>query len=241
MRAWLLLLACLPALAAELPTLRVAVGLFLPPYVIREQHGGLEYDIVAEALRRSGYRMQPQYVAYGQIGAMLQRRAVDAAMTQNPAGGLDAHYSEPVVRYHDYAITLSARRISLQRVQDLHAYSMVAFQNAHKELGPAFAELTRNHQRYSETGQQIAQNKLLYSGQVDVVVADKLIFNYYRQLVHGEVDARQPVTFHPLFDPIAYSVAFHDPALRDRFNLALGEMRKDGSVARIEQRYRRYF
>lgn len=241
MRACCLLLICLSALAAELPPLRVAVGLFLPPYVIREQAAGLEYDIVVEALRRSGYRMQPQYVAYGQIGAMLQRRAVDAAMTQNPASGLDAHYSEPVVRYHDYAITLSARAIKLDKVADLQPYSLVAFQNARQELGPAFAELTRKHPRYSEAGQQIAQNKLLYSGQVDVVIADKLIFNYYRQLVHGEVDARQPVTFHPLFEPIAYSVAFRDPALRERFNRALAQMRKDGSLARIEQRYRRYF
>ncbi|QNM96646.1 substrate-binding periplasmic protein [Chitinimonas koreensis] len=228
-------------MAARLAPLRVAVGLSLPPYVIRERGAGLEYEQVAEALRRAGYAMQPVYVAYGQIGAVLDSRRVDAAMTLNPASGVAAHYSRPVVSYTDYAITLKRRAIVVKRPDDLLGYSVLAFQNARVELGPAYAEMARRHQRYGETGQQVLQVKLLYSGKVDVVVSDRMIFNYYRDWLAAEMDVVEPLDYQQLFPPIDYSVAFRDAPVRDRFDAALEAMRRDGSLERIRAAYRRYF
>jgi polar amino acid transport system substrate-binding protein len=58
--------------------------------------------------------------------------------------------------------------------------------------------------------------------------------------VTTKADTAQPLTFHPIFPPTSYHVAFRDTALCDDFNRGLKHLRDSGEYDRIVARYARY-
>lgn len=237
-RHWILLALALSGTCQAAPApIKVAVGLSLPPYILREENRGLEFDIVKAGLAECQRELQPVYTAYGSIGTLLANRRVEAAMTLNEKSGVTAFYSQPHIRYHDFAITLKSQALPVKTVDDLRPWRMVAFQNARDELGPGFHKVTEKHPQYTETGQQVLQNRMLMKQAVDVVVADRLIFEHYQQLLARQGEPNLPVTYHDVFEPIEYKVAFNDAGLRDCFNKALQHMKQTGDYQRIQSRY----
>ena len=83
----------------------------------------------------------------------------------------------------------------------------------------------------------MAQNIQLYNGRADVVVGDRNIFRYYNTEAAKQADVSQPVTFHELFPPTNYKVAFRNTTVRDAFNAALAKMHKDGRYDAIIKKY----
>jgi len=89
-----------------------------------------------------------------------------------------------------------------------------------------------------ETGNQIDQNRLLYRGSVDVVVADYRIFNYMNKRMQADFNEQAlPVTYHDIFIKLPYRVLFRQPALRDAFNQGLKQIQQNGDYQRILKRY----
>ena len=231
------LLAC-PAVASnDLPALSVAFGLAVPPYVIKEKKAGMEYEVLDKAFLTMGFHMRPVYLPQSQLPEVLVNGQVDAVTLVNEHSGVRGHYSAPYIRYHDFAITLSSRQLVINRIEDLARYSVAAFAKAPLYLGDTFRQMASANPRYTEYDQQLKQNWLLYHGKVDVVVADANIFRYYNQHTPLQFDSRQPVTYHQLFDPVDYKVAFRDAARRDQFNTALAQLKSSGEYARILSKY----
>lgn len=230
--------ALLAAGAASAEPVTVVIGLNLPPYVIEEDNSGFEYEIVERALALAGYEMQPVYVPYVRVPTEIERGGADAAMTINAGSGLDLCYSDSHVAYIDYAISLAERDIRIEEVSDLGAYSVRAFHNAKMYLGEDFAAAVADNPNYVETGNQLTQNAMLFTGRIDVVVSDINIFNWLNRELDTSIDRDKPVTLHDVFEPVVYSVGFRDAALCARFNEGLAELRSSGEYDAIVQRYR---
>ena len=225
-----------PALADDVS---VVIGFSLSPYVIADEQRGMEYDIVKAALALEGHTMVPQYVPLGRVSKVMEAGRADAAMTQRPEAGLTAQFSDIYITYRNYAITLASRHLKIDRVEDLAGKSILAFQNATIYLGPSYkASVTRNP-FYREEARQVSQPVLLFLGRIDVVIADRNIFNWFAHdpEVTSKVDTTQAVEYHPLFPPTDYRMAFRDGALRDSFNRGLAALRASGEYARIVARY----
>lgn len=242
MKHWGALVAMLLApLAAGAVEVDMAVGRSLPPYVIIEEWRGLEYDIVKEALAQEGHGMTPRFMALARVNKELEGGLADAAMTVHPDTGVKGvHLSDSHVTYRNYAITLARRDLKIDRLEDLAGKSVVAFQNARVNLGPAFkAAAADGNPRYREEAKQAVQPTLLFLDRIDVVVADRNIFGWFAEdpEVKAKTDTTQPVRFHAIFPPTPYHVAFRDPALRDSFNLGLKKLRASGGYDRIVARY----
>jgi len=239
--AILALLQLVPAMAAA-DELVLAVGHSVPPYVIAENWSGLEYDVVREALALEGHTVKPRLMALARVPKELEAGLADAAMTMRPDSGVQAFYSDSHVTYRNFAITLADRDFTINRVEDLAGHSVVAFQNAAKYLGPAFAATAAGNSHYREEAGQALQPLLLFLGRTDVVVADRNIFGWFATSpeVEAKVDARQRLRFHPIFPPTDYFVAFRDQALRDSFNRGLKRLKESGEYRRILDRYVRY-
>ena len=233
----LLVFCCAHVSQSIAATLRVGFGASKPPYVYEHESRGLEYDLVAAALREGGDELRPYYAPAERLHRMLKQGELDAMATTGSASDLGAFYSDSYIEYQNVVVSLASRDIVLQRIADLDALSVSAFQRARYMLGAEYAAMVRRNSAYREEPRQIIRSLLLYAGRVDAVVADERIFNAFNPLIAGQVDVAQPITIHRLFAPTPYSVGFVDSAARDRFNTGLAALRASGEYARIVARY----
>ncbi|WP_068494083.1 substrate-binding periplasmic protein [Paramagnetospirillum marisnigri] len=225
-----------PAVAREV---NVAIGLSLSPYVIPEETRGMEYDIVKEALALEGHTLRPHYMPQGRVAKELGGGQLEAALTQRMEVGLPAHYSDVYITYQNFAITLASRNLAVDKEEDLAGKSIIAFQRAALYLGPRFKAVVEANPLYREESRQVVQPIMLYLDRIDVVIADRNIFNWFAHQpeVAAKVDTRQPLRFHPLFPPTDYRMAFRDEGLRDAFNRGLAKLRASGAYDRIVRAY----
>lgn len=234
----LLLLSGLSLAGQRGQTVVVAFGESLEPYVIPQLESGIELDIIRAALKVGNYEMQPLFLSQKRLPQALADRKIDAVATIVPESGARGAYSEVYITYEDKAITLSQRRLDINKIADLTGYSLSAFPLAGQYLGSEFAAMAARHPDYHETGNQIDQNRLLYRGSIDVVVADYRIFNYMNKRMQADFGEQpQPVTYHDIFIKLPYRVLFRQPTLRDAFNHGLKQIQQNGEYQRILKRY----
>ncbi len=227
-----LLLLSIPALYAK--ELTLVAGLSLPPYFLQQTHNGMEHDIVKETLAQSGYTLKLIFVPFIRLGVEYPK--YDGALTINEASGAKGSYSNVVMVYRNYAISLEKSHLSIHALQDLKDKRIIAFQNATTYLGSAYKAIVQANPRYKETANQESQVKMLYSGRTDAVVMDKNIFQYYRKQIFGG-DTGPEAVYHELFAGSEYKVLFNDPAVRDLFNKALAQLKSSGRYQEIINSY----
>lgn len=239
MRWWAigLLLLATQATANEL---RIGFGTHKPPYIFEGEQRGIEYDIVVAAARAAGISVVPLYAPMERLHRAFGRGELDAIATTRSLTGVTSYYSQPYIRYHNVAVALASRGYHIERIADLGNYSVSAFQRARVLLGEEFQRMAEANPHYHEEAQQISRNRLLYSGRVQVVVADRRILHYFNREVYRQVDVSQPITEYPLFPPTPYQLGLRDPALRDRFDQGLADIIASGEYQEIENRYAMY-
>lgn len=237
--AVLLPLLCLATQASpRQSTVAVAFGESLEPYVIPQLEAGIELDIIRAALKSQQYEMKPVFLSQKRLPQALADRKIDAVATIVPESGAKGAYSDVYISYEDKAITLTQRRLEIHRIADLAGYSISAFPLAGQYLGPEFAAMVAKHPDYHESSNQIDQNRLLYRGSIDVVVADQRIFNYMNKRMQTDFgETPLPVSYHDVFIKLPYRVLFRQPALRDAFNQGLKQIQQNGEYQRILKRY----
>lgn len=211
-----------------------------PPYVFDHEARGLEYEIIEASFNSAGMVFEARYLPIDRLHLSLERGDLDAVASTNVQGGLsNVAYSDVYLQHQNVAIALTSRGFAIDSIEDLAVHSISTFQNAHRLLGPVFGRMAERNALYREEAQQIIRNRMLYSGRIDVVVADLRIHRYLNALAQRDVDTRQPITIYPIFAPTPYRVAFRDPVLRDRFNEGLAKIRANGVYDAIVRRYAR--
>ncbi|MGR2664214.1 substrate-binding periplasmic protein [Chromobacterium haemolyticum] len=232
------LLLALGANAHAHKLVKVAFGESLEPYVMEGGQNGLELEIVRAALQERGYRIEPVFFSQPRLPMALKNKDIDAVATVGEQAGLQAEYSDVYISYEDVAITLSSRRIQLHQTKELGAYRVLAFSLAKQYLGEAFKDMAKNNPNYAETANQVDQNRLLFRGSVDVVVADRNIFAWMNHKLATQFKEKTaPVDIHRLFPPTVYRMAFRSAPLRDEFNQGLRAIQKNGVYKQIVNRY----
>ncbi|WP_151632407.1 substrate-binding periplasmic protein [Noviherbaspirillum aerium] len=226
------------AFAAEtLPVLQIGVGLIKPPYFLAPGTGGMEYEIAEKAFEAGGYRMAAQHLPPSRALALLRAGHLDGMLSVTEGIGGRHYFSESYLHYQNVAIALSSRNLRIRGVSDLRGWSVAAFQNASLLLGEEFKTVATGHPDYREYAQQLTQNKLLYTGRVDVVVGDRLVFRHLSRHLEAPIDVRQAVTLYPLFPPSPRMAVFKDAAMRDAFNAGLQVIRRNGVYGAILKKY----
>ena len=131
----------------------------------------------------------------------------------------------------------SGLELDISDINDLGKYSVVAFLNANNVLGDAFHTMTEKNLSYLEVSPQQKQNKMLYLKRVDVVIADKYVFQYLNTLITREVDVSENLHYHMIFPASEYFASFHDEKLKNTFNLGLKNIRRNGVYQQLVQKY----
>lgn len=225
------------SLLASAQTLRVGFGTHKPPYIFQSEARGLEYDIVMAALQRGDLQPEVYFAPMERLNLMLGRGQLDVIATTNERSGGAIYYSNAYIRYQNVAVALRSRNLNIQHVSDLAGYSVNAFQRARFLLGSEYQAMAENNPRYREEAFQIARNRMLYSGRVDVVVTDMRILRYFNREVYTQVDVAQPLAVYSIFPASDYKLGCRKKADCQRFNDGLAVIQANGEYTAIERRY----
>lgn len=228
------------SLSVSAQALRVGFGTHKPPYIFENQARGLEHDIVMTAAQRGGMEPVAYYAPMERLSLMLSKGQLDVIATTNERSGGAIFYSDAYIRYQNVAVALRSRNLDIQRISDLVGYSVNAFQRARFLLGSEYQAMAENNPRYREEAFQIARNRMLYSGRVDVVVTDMRILRYFNREVYAQVDVSQPLALYPIFAPTDYKLGCRQQADCERFNQGLAAIRESGEYRTIGRRYAMY-
>ena len=212
-----------------------AVGTSLAPYIIQDSNSGIEIDIIKEALGLKDHTLVLRYPPLKQVPVLYKKNVVDAALTVTKDFGLDACLSDVVIRYQNFAISLTKSNFTIESFADLANKKVIAFQNATTYLGEAYKKAV-SFAHYTEIEKQTLQINRLFLERDEVVIADKNIFLYYKsKTTHIKTD--EPITFHPIFPPSPYRVAFRDHQVCQDFNEGLMILKQSGRIGEIMARY----
>ena len=231
------LLAAVTMTAGAQTTLKAAVGLSLPPYIIQGSDTGVDADIVRQSLKAANYDLKLVYVPFARVAVSLANKSVDCAFPINEGAGVTGvFYSDSHISYQNVAVGLKSKGLKIASVADLKSLRVVAFGDAGAYLGADFAAMTKTNKNYSEIADQESQVKLLFKERADVLVMDVNIFKYFRQNIKDmNVDA--DVVIYPLFPPTAYKVAFTNKDICDKFNAGLKAIKASGKYDQIFKSY----
>jgi len=231
--AVMLLLCALPSLAQTNPSalskvtpvksLTIAVPNAIPPYAIRELDRGLEIDIVRAVLSQTGYKVSLKYVPLGRLNHVLKGREVDGAMTVKEEFITAAPIyftSRPHVYYHNVAISLADRKLTIRSLDSLSRYSIAVFQTPDQFIGSEWTRMTqKNTHPIFELSSQKSQVRMLFAGRVDTLVMDINIFSYYREELEEFRDTA--VTIHEILPRNYVKVAFLEKRVAKDFDQGL--------------------
>lgn len=242
---WIAATLSLPASAR--PELLAVYQGHRPPFSFRDAHGkvsGIEADVVTEALRRAGRRVVFLETPNVRLLPFREGDGVDLAVSVRGSDGRGVYFSDEFVTFHNVAISRRDRHVVLKSIADLDRYTFAIWQNGWRDLGPAFEARYRPSDdgrfppNYFQPTNQQAQNKMFWYGRVDVIVVDKQVFEWYRKQFSTEFNTQVALDYHAIFDATTgFKVGFRNRDLRDAFNRALIEMRKDQTYSRILARY----
>ncbi|WP_229259112.1 substrate-binding periplasmic protein [Duganella flavida] len=220
----------------------MAFGDNLPPYILATSDAGIEVEIVRAALAYRGHVLHARYQPMGRIPVSFISGEVNAIMMDvgvdmAPHGGF---YGKPPVLYDNVFYTLKSRNLIISKPDDLKGHSIMAFIGAAKRY-PVWLAALNHVPGYVERNNQAVQPALLTLGRYEVILSDRLIFQYYTQLYQRANPGfvMPPLDEHTFThaNPRDYRPVFRDATVRDDFNAGLVHLHKTGLDRAIQDRY----
>lgn len=208
----------------------LATSKSIPPYIKEDDLSGLQIDLVRQALTHAGHSIKKIiFTSNKRAEQLLRDNKVDAIINASDSAK-DLYISDPVIFYHNVAISLAKKQLNISSVSDLRDLRVMGFQNAHVFLGPEFQLMTSKNPHYEESVNQNAQLTQLYRGNIDVIVLDQLIFNHFNKRYYFNGNTPELVIFHTIFPKSPRTLAFQNKTLRDQFNRGLKEVQQRTST-----------
>ncbi len=233
---------CFGASLSEAKTkITLASGFSLPTYIEEGKDGGIEWEILIEAFNVKNYEVEIIFLPIAQANAAFRNNEVDGLINTTEGVGPEGFYSDIVIQFLDYAISLKKNQFKISSINDLLDKSVLAYLTAHTSLGEEFGKMAQDNSEYFETHNHYTQVRRLYAERVEIIVLDKHIFNYYLNKAnhnqHFEDMFNKGVTFHSLFKNTNAQIVFIDEFLRDDFNYGLKSIKENETYARIWKKY----
>jgi len=222
---------------------KLSVGLTVAPYVIKaknvtEKDSGFEVDIVREIFALEGYEVQFVHQPLERTKISFKQKFVDGvtAIKKNYPEIQGSFVSDEYITYHNFAVSLTTQNLKIDSIDDLKNKSVLGFQQAKFAFGKEFESMAEKNPDYREIADQKNQIGMLFLKRVDVIVLDHRIFKYIRSRLKN-IPTKQEVTFHQLFAPSVFRIAFRNRKMRDVFNRGLKELRSSGRYEKIIRLY----
>lgn len=243
MKFFLLSLFFFPGLyASEIVTIVASDS--IPPYVmgsepLAKELPGLQVEIVDAVFAKIGITTKWKTMPNHRLGIQYKLKHVDAALNLPDVTNADTHSSADLITYRNCVIGPSKFR-STWKTQ-ASKLKILGFQTAKHVFNEVFGNdvLARN-KNYNEVTSQKTIAYHAVHGRADLVLSDALVFDYYAQTYFGP--QYQQADLMCLYElQIARHLGFKDRMLRDRFDAALVQIKKDGTYDALVKKYREKF
>ena len=230
-----------PALTGEKKLLLVTAP--YPPFVhdAGSPHGeGMDIEIAREAMRRSGYVLDVQFVPWKRALWMLEHGEADLTTTISRSGDRDRYLAwsqgyRSWVRYHFYARAEQGQ--SLTHLDGLDGTTLgVASGYFYPD---AIVKPVRTKVRL-EPGKDLGTSvNMMLAGRTDYIVVNGIAGAWeIHQMGVKNALVRQPLVYSsdsPTYMAFSKARSYH-PSMA-AMNKGLADMEKDGTLARIEKKY----
>jgi polar amino acid transport system substrate-binding protein len=209
----------------------------IPPFFLADGSGVVP-DIFRAVFKLSGDFIEFQAMGNQRIVASLGNGNIDIApFAVSAIEGV--YFSHPYLTFLNAAITRKSKGIVINSVADLAGLKVAGFQGATTVFGDEYKQVVENEATfYNEMADQDKQMKVFWKNRVDVVVLDKLIFDFRSFVVDDSDHSRDDVIYHYIFgEGTTFPAVFNDPALRDQFDEGFSALSASGEIQAIYDRY----
>lgn len=240
-RALLILSLLQVTFSVRADTVVMAFGEAIPPFSFPAFDGGIEIEVIREALAYHGHQLTPRYLPLARVPVNFKQKNVDAAMTDLgiDMSAIGAFYGNSAVIYNNVFISLEERELSISHPQDLKRLSVLSFNGAVRRY-PEWLNPVAESNLYIEQNNQMLQVLTLDKRRFDLVLSDINIFKYnYLQAQKDGKYKLKPVVFHHFtdVDESDYRPVFWNAKIRDDFNDGLQQLKRSGRYQAIYDKY----
>jgi polar amino acid transport system substrate-binding protein len=199
---------------------------------------GIQIDVARAALKVRGHSLKHVFVSEKRLNHELNEGNVDIAFDVRPELSHRFYSKERFSEYENAVITHRLDSREINSFKDLSSISLVTWQGATKDLGPAFASVVKNNPGYLETP-DTSKLKLFISGRVDSILIDKYIFSWYFKHVEKGINPAEMFHFHNLQELKIRGgkAGFISESLRNDFDFGLRTIRSNGVYQKIIDKY----
>lgn len=226
--------------SADLKELKIVFGVYRPPYIFEKRNFGLDYDLAEAVLKKCGYSINAIHSPNNRAFKEIEMGKVDGVIGLSPNQDREnLYFSSPIISYDNVVITKKKTGLKVENIQDLKKLRFLSFSNAREYLGTEYAELVKGLRYDSEISNQEDQNRMFWQDKVQAIILDINVFRYYRKTLGTKFKTNDEVVVHRIFTAKANERVgvFKDKSVRDKFNVALDELRSSGEYQKIFERY----
>ena len=204
--------------------LGVAITCPSPPYYsLNGNDHGDEWTLIKSAFTKAGHPAHALYLPLPDAINALNKGWIDAvwvcAGTQ-PATQETQYLSKPLLPRQFVAISLADRDITIGTLADLRDKKVAAHPEVIAVIGTPLQQIERDNPAFRSVSNHMLLALMLFTGQVDVLVSERSVFEYYRHKMPNSVHPEQPVACNIIFHAAYPRLVFTDRTLRDEFNAA---------------------
>lgn len=224
----------------------IAFGMDREPYLFAKgTEQGLEIDIVKSALKSQGYQVQVKQLPQLALKSALQDDMAVAGAAGHQTDALTGvFYSDVYINYENYVISRREDGLIIDALSDLKGKSIAIWSDGHNQLGKDFftefnpiARAGHTPDFYEINNQKIQLN-MFFNRDVEVLIIDKTVFNWYKKMIAPKLFVEADFVFHDILPQVTgYRVAFRDRVLRDQFNAGLHQMMGSGRYQQLIDYY----
>lgn len=217
----------------------------VPPWVNAGGQSGIAIDLLRSALKAEGLTLQAeqhpfarrlQAYRHGQLDGLY-----DISNSQQKTEQLNGSISRPLHSFDNIAIALGKRQLPIERAADLAQWRVMAWEGAANVLPGSYdrLEALANGASYHEEANQQRQVRSLFAGRVDVILSDRLAFEWQRRQLKADamLHSDQPVHIYAVLPPSEVGILFRDSGLRARIDARIKTLKASSHYQEIFAHY----
>ncbi|MDC7701333.1 substrate-binding periplasmic protein [Vogesella indigofera] len=215
----------------------------IPPWVQAGGRTGIAIELLRSALQAEGLHLHSVQQPYARRLQAYRRGQLDALYDISPQQQqyeqLNGSISQPLHSFDNVAVALGRRQLEIEQLGDLVRWRVMAWDGAGNSLPAGYDRLLALADgNYLEAGNQGHQLLNLLAGRVDVILSDRLIFEWQRrQLYPAAQDHTPPLRIYPLLPPKEAGILFRDSGLRARVDARIRALKASPQYQVIFARY----
>ncbi|MDC7708378.1 substrate-binding periplasmic protein [Vogesella indigofera] len=215
----------------------------IPPWVQAGGRTGIAIELLRSALQAEGLHLHSVQQPYARRLQAYRRGQLDALYDISPQQQqyeqLNGSISQPLHSFDNVAVALGRRQLEIEQLGDLARWRVMAWDGAGNSLPAGYDRLLALADgNYLEAGNQGHQLLNLLAGRVDVILSDRLIFEWQRrQLYPAAQDHTPPLRIYPLLPPKEAGILFRDSGLRARVDARIRALKACPQYQAIFARY----